>query len=288
MAGQVERCILLMSSSAGKQNDGDHVILHILKGQSRIAGYLVVLLLLGLWEILSRLATEYQFFLPPVSAIAQTFAASLGTPRQLQNILISLMRFFLGYSLGILAGLILGVLMGSWRFAYALLKPLVELLRPLPAVALIPIALLFFGLDTRLNIAVIAWGAMWPVLINTVDAVHGVDPFLVQTGRVLGLGPWSIVRKIVVPSSLPFILSGLRVSLSIAWIFVVVTEMVVSDNGLGFFILDAERALEVKEMFAGLFTLTILGYLLNRLFLYTERRMLAWQVRLANLAALQR
>jgi ABC-type nitrate/sulfonate/bicarbonate transport system permease component len=122
----------------------------------------------------------------------------------------------------------------------------------------------------------IGFAAFFPALLNTYSGVRGIDPIQLQTASTFGVSGARLLWQIVLPASSPFIFTGLRVSLAVALIVMVVSEMVAASNGIGYFILSAERGFQIQEMFAGVLTLAVLGYALNRVFLFIEDRVLAW------------
>jgi ABC-type nitrate/sulfonate/bicarbonate transport system permease component len=170
-----------------------------------------------------------------------------------------------------------GLMMGYFRWIDHLLEPLVELLRPVPTPAYIPIAILVLGLGTEMKVFLITAAAFFPVLLNTYSGVKHVDPVQIDTGRTFGLGSFAILKRIVLPAAVPHIFTGLRISLGISLIMVVISEMVAANSGIGYFILQAQRTFEVSEMYAGIFTLGVVGYLLNFIFIRIEKKIVHWQ-----------
>jgi ABC-type nitrate/sulfonate/bicarbonate transport system permease component len=183
---------------------------------------------------------------------------------------------FVGYLIGITLGVAVGLAMGSFRVIYNLLEPITEILRPIPSPAYVPIAILFLGIDDEMKIFMIAFSAFFPVLLNTYSGVRSVDPVQLQTAKTFGVKGRRLLWQIVLPSAAPYIFTGMRVSLAVALIVMVVSEMVAASNGIGYSVLAAQRGFKVKEMFAGVVTLALVGYCLNRIFLAIENRVLAW------------
>lgn len=146
----------------------------------------------------------------------------------------------------------------------------------MPSVAIIPVAILFLGIGDLMVVVVTVYACIWPILINTIDGVRNIDRTLIDTGRTFGLSRWKILTNIALPSASPYIITGLRISLAIALILVTTSEMLVGGRGLGFFILDEERSLRTDNMYAGIILVAMLGYLLNRLFLFLESKAMAW------------
>jgi NitT/TauT family transport system permease protein/sulfonate transport system permease protein len=127
-----------------------------------------------------------------------------------------------------------------------------------------------------MKLAVIMFGSLWPILINTIHGVRGIDPILIDTGRTFNLSQKKLLTKIIIPGASPSIVTGMRISLAIALILAVTVEMIAGNDGLGFCIIDWERSFRFTEMYAGIFTLGILGYLINFLFMKIESKVMRW------------
>ncbi|MGH8764762.1 MAG: ABC transporter permease [Burkholderiales bacterium] len=195
------------------------------------------------------------------------FVKPLGTTLYLLGV-----AYFAASALAIATGL----LMGRSQAAYNLLEPLVEVLRPLPKPALLPPLILFLGLGDPMKLAVVGLGVFFPVLINTVQGVRGVDPVLVDTGRTFRCGRAALILGIVLPAAMPLILAGMRVALGLGLILVVIAEMLAGTGGVGYLIIDMQRSFRVQHMYAWIVILAVLGYLLNAVFLKTEQRIIHW------------
>jgi ABC-type nitrate/sulfonate/bicarbonate transport system permease component len=239
-------------------------------------GAVLIVALLGLWQISSTLEWVSPLSLPPVDSVLASLASLVLSGEILSELGASLWRMLAGYFIGVALGVPIGLLMGSFRPIYYLLEPITEILRPIPSPAYVPIAILFLGIDDEMKVFMIAFSAFFPVLLNTYSGVRGVDPVQIQTARTFGVAGGRLLWQVVLPSAAPYIFTGMRVSLAVALIVMVISEMVAASNGIGYFILAAERGFKVKEMFAGVVTLGIVGYLMNRIFLAIENRVLAW------------
>jgi ABC-type nitrate/sulfonate/bicarbonate transport system permease component len=173
-------------------------------------------------------------------------------------------------------GVALGVLIGAYRPVFRLLDPFLQFLRAIPPTAIIPVGILLIGIGDTMKILVIAFGAFWPILVNAADGARAVTSERLDTARIFGLSPFETLVSVTFPSALPGIFAGLRTGLSIAFIMIVVSEMIGSTNGLGYYILQAQRTFAIPEMYGGIVLLAILGYALNTGFLAVEHRVLAW------------
>jgi ABC-type nitrate/sulfonate/bicarbonate transport system permease component len=154
--------------------------------------------------------------------------------------------------------------------------PVVQFLRAIPPPALLPFGILVLGVGASMKIFIIAFVCVWPVLLNAIDGVAGVEPVLRDTSRVYGIGRRDTLLRIMLPAAAPQIFAGMRTSLSLAIILMVISEMVASTNGIGYFVLQSQRSFAIEEMWSGILLLGILGYVLNAVFVLVERRVLRW------------
>jgi NitT/TauT family transport system permease protein/sulfonate transport system permease protein len=245
--------------------------------KKRLPGLILILCVLAIWEISSTKGWVDAVELPRVSIIFLSWFHSMDGGPLLKQLLPSLYRIFAGFSIAAAIAVPLGLLMGSVPFIYRLLEPITEFVRPIPSSAYIPIAILFLGIDNGMKIFIVVLGCFFPILLNTYGGVRSVDPVLIDTGRTFGLSRVKALWQIVLPAALPSVLTGMRISLGIGLIVVVIAEMIAGNSGIGYFILDRQRVFHVPEMFAGIFTLGILGYLINSVFLQIERYFLRWR-----------
>lgn len=229
-----------------------------------LAGY-------GLWA-----AQAESFFFPPLTAIGQEFADAWLFARVRGDFVPSMARMLSGYALSIVLGVAAGTLLGLSRIVRTAAEPVVEFLRALPAPALIPFTLLVLGTGDDAKVFVIVLGSVWPILLNTLDGVRGVEPEQLDMARAYRVPPAARLRRIILPAASPRIFAGMRTSLSIALILMVISEMVASTNGIGYFVLQSQRSFAIPEMWGGIVLLGVLGFGLNWLFLRVEDRVLFW------------
>jgi ABC-type nitrate/sulfonate/bicarbonate transport system permease component len=240
-------------------------------------GWIVFALVLLIWELGSRKNPALQPYLPPVSRILSSLGELILSGAVLSHLMITLSRFLQGYLLAALIAVILGTVLGYFRSAHSLFEAVIEFLRPMPSVAIIPVAVLMLGISDAMIVAVTVYASLWPVLINTIDGVRYLERTLIDTGRTFGLNRRQILWLVVLPAAAPYIVTGLRISLSIALILVTTAEMIAGSRGLGFFILDQERSMNSGNMYAGVILVSALGYLLNRLFVLGEGWAMNWR-----------
>lgn len=188
----------------------------------------------------------------------------------------SLEHFAVGYGIAGVAGIVLGALLWGVRPLRESTSPLLYFCYVLPAPALLPAVITLFGIDTTMKVAIIAFAAIWPTLLNTLDGMRGVDEVKLDTARALNMSPLRTAGSVVLPAAMPQIVAGLRNSLQVAIILMVVSEMTASTSGIGFFILTAQQTFNITDMWTGIIVLAVLGSALNLIFVAVERVVLAW------------
>lgn len=241
----------------------------------RVGGALLLVLLLVLWEISARHWTSSANW-PPLSAVLSALVRGLAADELAQAYVSSLWRMLAGYVIGGIAGVLIGMAMARSRLAHAALEPAVELLRPIPAPAIVPPLILILGIDDALKIFLVAFATAFPVLINTLQGVRAVDPTLLAVARTFRVGRRRTLQQIVLPASLPYVFAGLRVSLALALIVTIVAEMIAGSAGIGYYLISMQYAMRAADMYAGVLLIAITGYLLNTIFIMIERRLLPW------------
>jgi ABC-type nitrate/sulfonate/bicarbonate transport system permease component len=228
--------------------------------------------------------TADDFFFPPLSEIGGTFADEWLFTRIPTDLLPSLVRMLAGFALAVLIGVALGTLLGFSRTLSTALDPVLQFLRALPPPALIPVSLLVFGAGDGAKVFLIALGAVWPVLLNTVDGVRGVDRTALDMARSYRVPAHARLTRLVLPAALPRIFAGARTALGIAIILMVVSELIGADNGVGYVVQLAQRGFDIPEMWAGTVLLGLLGFSANALFVAVERRVLHWHLAISGRA----
>ncbi len=249
--------------------------------------------LLLIWEILSRkgfispqiLPAPSQVFLrwidylkppEPYDAEKTTFLGWLLSGELPLDTLASGSRVLGGFAIGAVLALILGLLMGASTFIYNLFNPMIQILRPIPPIAYIPLAILWFGLGDPPAFFLISLGAFFPVLMNTISGVRHVDPVLIRAARNLGANGGILFLRIILPAATPHILTGLRVGIGVAFIVVIVAEMMAVNNGLGYRILEAREFLWSDKIIAGMITIGLLGLAIDTAMSRINNYLLRW------------
>lgn len=242
-----------------------------------LASFGMGLLFVLVWYLVARARLVSPVFLPGPERAWDALVHGLMDGDLLAKTLATVERMVYGWLLASLAGIALGALIGASETARAYIEPTLEFLRPLPASAMLPLAVAILGLTDAMVLAVIAFGALWPMLLATVHGFAAVEPRLYQVGRALGLSRLDVIWKIALPSAMPDIVAGMRVGLSIALILAVVGEMLASRPGLGQAILLAARSFQSADLYAGVILLGLLGYISGMLLTTVEQRLLRWR-----------
>ena len=230
--------------------------------------------LVGLWWWSSRGSTSYLY--PPLSDILVSLRDDWLATRIGSDLLPSLGRFTAGYLLAATSGVIAGTLIGLAPRLGRSTQPLTEFLRSIPPPLLFPVVLVLFGIGNGSKVALIALGAVWPVLLSTVDGVRGVDSQVLDVGRSFRIDRWMQVRRIILPAASPKIVAGLRIALAVALLLMVVSEMQGGTNGLGYQIRSAQRSFDTADAYAGVMVIGVVGIGVNLSFLAVERRLMRW------------
>jgi ABC-type nitrate/sulfonate/bicarbonate transport system permease component len=239
-----------------------------------LLGGLVFVAALALWELWARVESFY--FLPPVTEVAwrawdvwpsADFSSGVGA---------SLRRLAVGFAIGTASAVAVGLAMGSSPRVRSTLGPTTEFLRALPVIAVVPIAIVLLGVGDAMRVGVIAFGVFFPVLVATAEGVRAVAPEIRDSAALFRLTRIERSVRVYLPAALPTVFAGLRTALSIGLVLMVISELNGEGDGLGVYI-ESQRALfNITEMYVGIAFLGLLGYVLNRLFLVLEHRVLAW------------
>jgi ABC-type nitrate/sulfonate/bicarbonate transport system permease component len=244
---------------------------------SRLSRLTVPLTLLLLWQGVSTLWLDdtTRTLLPPPTAVAKAAWELIASGELLRHLRDSLRREFIAFAWALTA-VPVGVAMGWWKRVDEQLDPLVEMLRPIPPLAWIPLSILWFGVGDTQNQFIIFLGIFFPILLNTIAGVRSVEPNLVRAARCLGGGEGAVLRRVVLRAALPQIITGVRVGLGFGWMALVAAELVGANSGLGFLINDARTLLRTDVVIVGMITIGLVGLGLDLLIRELMRRAIPW------------
>ncbi|KPI14693.1 ABC-type transporter, integral membrane subunit [Actinobacteria bacterium OK074] len=226
------------------------------------------------WWLASAGSTDVYW--PPLRTILKTFPDVWTADRLRTDVLPSVGRLLAGYATAAVVGVALGLFIGSYRRVRSVCEPVLEFLRAIPPPVLIPVIMLFAGIEDTMKIVVIASGCVWPILLNTVEGVRALDSVMAETARSYGITGAARLRTVVLRAASPQIFAGLRQALSIGIILMVISEMYAANNGIGFTIVQFQRGFAIPDMWTGILVLGLLGFLLSLVFRLAERRVLGW------------
>ncbi|PWE28566.1 ABC transporter permease [Pararhodobacter marinus] len=252
---------------------------HLHRGLWFMASLALLVALIWGWQVLADARILPRAFFPGPDRTWRALSRGFASGTLVADTLTTLRRLGLGWVLASLLGVGLGALVGTSKWAQDWVAPIFEVLRPLPASAIAPVLLLFLGLTDSMILTLIAFGALWPMLLTTVHGFSNIHPRRKEVARSLGMGRGAFIAKIALPGALPDIMGGLRLGLTVALILVVVGEMITVQGGLGARILLAARAFNAAEIFAGVALLGVIGLVTNALLGLVETRALRWQRR---------
>jgi NitT/TauT family transport system permease protein len=253
---------------------------------SKLRGFLLPLAILGGWQLITSLHLVEAAFLPSPSEVASawwTWAFGQQTPFTwtsgtfVEFSLLSIRRVFLGYAIGASIGLALGILIGWYSLASDLFDPFIQALRPIPMTAWLPFATLVFGVQEPAAIYLIAMGCFFPVVVNTAAGARQTPQLLVRAALMLGTKPYKVLLRVVIPSAMPSIVTGLRLGLGIAWVLMIVAEMLAVKGGLGFAVWSAYTFLRMDLILAAIVTMGVYGWATDRLLVIAASRLMRWQ-----------
>lgn len=233
--------------------------------------------LIILWQGLFELGLIRPILLPPPSTVARTFWTLTASGELPLHIAVSLLRVLEGFAIAAALGLILGIGIGLSRSLDQATDLTIQLIKPIPPIAWIPLAILWFGIGEAGKVYIIALGAFFPVLVNTIDGIRQTDHRYVELARILEVTRSRFIAQVVLPGALPSIMTGLRVGLMVAWICVVAAELIAASRGVGYLIMDARQLSQTDQVLVGMITIGAMGKLLDVLLKAAEHRLITWK-----------
>ncbi|MDD3030137.1 MAG: ABC transporter permease [Alphaproteobacteria bacterium] len=234
-------------------------------------------LLIAVWQGLYETGAVQALLLPPPSAIAATGWDLSISGELARHLGISLLRVLEGFALAALLGVVLGVGLGLSRPLDRATDLLIQLIKPIPPIAWIPLTILWFGIGEEGKVFIIFLGAFFPILVNTMDGIRQTDVKFVELARVLETSRLRFIAKVVLPGALPSIMTGMRVGMMVAWMCVVAAELIAASSGVGFLIMDARQMMQTDRVFVGMIAIGAIGKLLDVVLKKIERRLIRWK-----------
>jgi NitT/TauT family transport system permease protein len=231
----------------------------------------------ALWEVAPRVGLVDRTFLVPFSEAVKALIELAKNGQLWDNTQASLVRSLAGFGIAIGAGVPLGLLIGWYRPVADVLGPLLELFRNTAALALLPVFILLLGIGETSKIAIVVYACTWPILLNTVSAVRGVDPVLVKSARSMALPAPRLFAKVILPASVPTIFTGIRLAGSGSILVLIAAEMVGAKAGLGYLVNVSQQNFAIPQMYAAIIAISVIGLVFNQLLVALERRLTRWR-----------
>ena len=244
-----------------------------LKNYSTILAFVVFL---AIWELVSRSRLFNINLFPPPTKIWKTFLDSFATGEFVKDVSISLIRAILGFSIGSAVGICLGILTGRITIFRLTIGQIAHFLRNIPSIAFVPLAIIWFGIGEASKILLVMWGVIFPVWINTHQGMINVERYHVWAIKSLGANKIQTLKEVILPSSIPFIVSGMRIGIAIAFITLVAAEMAGAFSGVGYRILTSHLVFRVDKMLLGIVTLGIMGLIADRFYVIAIKKIFPW------------
>jgi ABC-type nitrate/sulfonate/bicarbonate transport system permease component len=226
------------------------------------------------WHLVVKAGFLKELVMPAPWTVAKTFYQFFADGEFFVNLWASFTRIITGFFFGAFFGVTLGILVGHFRLVEGFLDPLIQALRPVPIAAWLPLAIVWFGIGDKPGIFLIVMGTFFPVFINTVHGVKYAQPILIRAAHMLGATPFRLLVYVVLPAALPNIMTGIRIGLGLAWVCVVISELLGVTAGLGFVIWDAQVYLHTDKVIVGMIVIGAMGTLTDRLLLYISSKLI--------------
>lgn len=244
------------------------------KAVKRIQNFAGLILVFTLWFVLSNYTAIPDLYLPSPQEIGRCFVEY--APDIPTHIMSSMYRISIGFFVGSTLGILMGLMIGWSKTVRNILEPLVEFIRPMPPLALIPLFILWFGIGNKSKVIVIAFGAWVVLVVNTIEAVRNVEPLYIDAARSLGAGTWDILRTVLIPAITPEIIAGIRVVAANSFGMCVAAEFMGTEAGFGYLIIEGRRFIMTDLLLVGVLLITISSMLVNVLIKMIERRLTKW------------
>lgn len=238
--------------------------------------WIIPLVLLGLWLLFTLSGWIEGSILPSPITVAYAAHEQWANGTLWTDIGVSLSRVLVGFGLGMFSGLILGTAVGLSQFNHDLLDRSLQMLRTIPHLALVPLMILWLGIDEAPRILLVALGTLFPVYINTASGIKNVDAKLLEMGKSYGLSRKELIREIIIPGAMPSILVGVRYALGVAWLTLVIAETIASRNGIGYMVQNARELLRIDIIIFAILLYALAGWLADWLIRQVEYRVLRW------------
>ncbi|MET3110635.1 sulfonate transport system permease protein [Salinicoccus halitifaciens] len=245
--------------------------------QTVILGSILPIILIIAWELLSRAEVFPSYQLPAPTVILDTIAGLAADGSLWGHVGITLYRVLIGFLIGTAFAVILGSIVGFYKKAEQLFDPMIQAFRSIPSLAWVPLFILWMGIGEPSKVTMIAVGVFFPVYLNVVSGINGVDRKLIEVGKMYGLNTFELIRRVILPASLPSFLTGIRSGLGLGWMFVVAAELMGASSGLGYLLVLGQNTLSPETILASIILFAVVGKSTDWLLKIVEQKSLHWQ-----------
>jgi len=242
-----------------------------------LSRWVLVAVFFAVWEVAPRTGVVDRTFLPPLSEVLVDGWRLIGNGQLLAHVEASLSRALSGLLVAIVIGIPLGLTIGWYARLAEIVTPLLELFRNTAPLALLPVFILLLGIGEASKAALVVYSCLWPILLNTISGVHGVDPLLIKAARGMGLSPVRLFFKVILPAAVPTIFVGVRLAGAFSLVVLIAAEMIGAKSGLGYLIIYSQYNFQLQDMYVGILTITVIGLGFNRGLMALERHFTSWK-----------
>lgn len=234
--------------------------------------------ILIIWQLLSNIGFIKPILLPSPTKVVQTFWELSGNGQLPKHILVSILRVLEGFGVAALLGVVLGIGIGLSRVLERMTDLVIQVIKPIPPIAWIPMSILWFGIGELSKVYIIFLGAFFPIVVTVIDGIRQTDHKFVEVAKILEVSRGRFIRQVVIPGALPSIMTGLRVGLGIAWMCVVAAELIAASQGIGYLIMDARQLSQPEVVLVGMITIGVIGKLMDDSLKRMETKLIGWKV----------
>ena len=237
---------------------------------------LLPLIIIMIWEMACHFGNVKSYSMPAPEMILKDAAEKIASGILWKHIIVSFLRVLKGFLLALISALVLGVLIGLSRPIERFTELVIQLLKPIPPIAWIPLAILWFGIGESSKLYIIFYGAFFPILLNTVDGIHNIDKRYLELGRVYEVDRWRLVWKVILPGALPSIFTGVRVGLGNAWVCVVAAEMIAATRGIGYMLSNGRSMSRADDVILAMLLIGIVGKIMDDILRIIPKIIMKW------------
>ncbi len=237
---------------------------------------LLILIIIVVWELFCHLGDAQSYTMPAPELIIKDAIDRIADGSLLKNIAVSIVRVLEGFSLALVSALVLGILIGLSEKIEKFTELVIQILKPIPPIAWIPLAILWFGIGEASKVYIIFYGAFFPILLNSVDGIHNIDKRYLELGRVYEINKGRLIRKVILPGALSSILTGIRVGLGNAWVCVVAAEMIAATKGIGYMLSNGRSMSRADDVILAMILIGIVGKIMDDVLKAVSGKIMKW------------